>query len=97
MCACKARMQPVGLTLKKSRKKYGLAKYGELMLIHMCEDCGNISINRVAADDDATRLMEIYHHSLTLEGSLQARLKREEIQILAAEDVNILSARLFGK
>jgi hypothetical protein len=29
-------MQPIGLTLKATHKKYGPARSGELMLIHQC-------------------------------------------------------------
>ena len=49
LCACKAPMRPLGLTLKQSRKKYVREDGGELMLIHACIECNNLSINRIAA------------------------------------------------
>src|SRR5512139_2755149 len=52
LAACKAGMRPVGLTLKRSRDKYGGQAAGELMLVHQCSECGKLSINRIAADDD---------------------------------------------
>jgi hypothetical protein len=58
LSACKAQMRPVGLTEKRVHKKYGPQR-GELMLIHQCQACGKISINRIAADDDAQALEEI--------------------------------------
>src|SRR4030065_2106742 len=39
MSACKAIMQPIGLTVKQGRNKYGNYRSGELMLIHRCY-CG---------------------------------------------------------
>jgi DNA-directed RNA polymerase subunit RPC12/RpoP len=55
LSACKAGMRPIGLTYKRIRKKYGDQR-GEMMLVHLCMDCGKISLNRVAADDDSEML-----------------------------------------
>jgi hypothetical protein len=63
LSACKAPMQPLGLTLKKNNKKYGPARSGELMLIHVCQDCGKVSLNRIAADDDVEKVIEVYTQS----------------------------------
>lgn len=51
-------MRPSGLTLKRTTKKYG-SGLGELMIIHVCQDCGQVSINRIAADDDAENLLAL--------------------------------------
>jgi len=48
-------MRPIGLTYKRTRKKYGDQR-GEMMLVHLCMDCGKVSLNRVAADDDSEML-----------------------------------------
>jgi hypothetical protein len=56
LSACQAPMRPLGLTLKKSHKKYSRAGSGELMLVHVCTDCGKVAINRIAADDDVEML-----------------------------------------
>jgi hypothetical protein len=55
LSACKAGMRPIGLTYKRTRKKYGDQR-GEMMLVHLCLDCGKVSLNRVAADDDSEML-----------------------------------------
>ncbi len=34
------------------------------MLVHHCQECGALSINRIAADDDNERLWELYRRSL---------------------------------
>jgi len=97
LAVCKARMQPIGLTLKRTRKKYGLAQYGELMLIHKCEDCGRISVNRIAADDDAALLFDIYPGSLRLDVYTKTKLASDGIQALDTSDKFIVHTSLFGR
>ena len=79
LAVCKAEMQPIGLTLKRTRKKYGMAKYGELMLIHLCSDCEKISLNRIAADDDTELVYEIYKNSLHLDIRIKTALTKNGI------------------
>jgi hypothetical protein len=65
LCACKGPMRPVGLALKRTKKKYAAAgARGELMLVHQCAACGAVSLNRVAADDSPARLREVWEASL---------------------------------
>ncbi len=97
LSACKARMKPVGLTLKKTRKKYGLGQHGELMLIHLCEECGKISINRIAADDDVETILRIYDESASTTAGLHERFVLEEIQPLDGAEKLLVKARLFGR
>ena len=90
LAACKAQMQPVGLAFKQSRKKYGQMGFGELMLIHLCTECGKTSLNRIAADDDAVTVLEVYEKSLTAEWQLDG------IHVLSAAECSIVRSRLFG-
>jgi len=92
LSACKAGMQPVGLALKRSRKKYGPAQGGELMLIHRCTGCGSISVNRIAADDIAERLYEVFINSLS--GELTPP---SGVLPLGATDTHLVRRRLFGE
>jgi hypothetical protein len=96
MSACKAIMQPIGLTVKQSRNKYGWASYGELMLIHRCSECGKLSINRIAADDLIERLMEIYYASIGLDVVTLNQLEICGIRLLKEEDVNLVVNQLHG-
>lgn len=89
LSACKAKMKPVGLTMKKSRNKYQLSPRGELMLVHICTDCESVSINRIAADDDPKTILEVFRNSLNF--SLH---NEDEISILRNEDMVI--EQLFG-
>jgi len=96
LAACKARMKPVGLTLKRTRKKYGLESHGELMLIHLCNDCGKVSINRIAADDVPGTVFDIYESSLELDPQMKILLEESGIQALGDADRTVVHAQLFG-
>jgi hypothetical protein len=95
LSACKAPMQPVALTTKRSRNKYSRG-HGELMLVHLCTDCGDVSINRIAADDDADILLEVFNASLALPIRTRNLLLEAEIDILPSESLPQLQFQLFG-
>jgi hypothetical protein len=96
LSACKAAMQPVGLTIKETHKKYGSRYSGELMLIHHCRDCGQISINRIAADDFLPSIQEVYRESHHIGLNLQTVLVKRGIILLTKEDQDLVHSRLFG-
>jgi len=95
LSACKSLMQPMGLTLKATPKRYGSAR-GELMLIHVCMECRTISINRIAADDDARTILTIFDDSTDLEAEIRAGMGAQGIQVLDAGDRKVVLAQLFG-
>lgn len=85
MSACKGGMAPVGLTFKRERKRYRGAVQGELMLVHRCTECGAVSINRLAADDDAQRLIEVFEFSLQLDAQTQQTITLMGVELLNEE------------
>jgi hypothetical protein len=87
-------MEPIGLTMKKGRNKYRREQQGELMLIHQCIECGSLSINRIAADDDPSTILTVFRASL--EDQIQADCERHGIHPLRANDVEILFKQLYG-
>jgi len=93
---CRARMQPVGLTVKQTHKKYAGADQGELMLIHRCSACGKISINRIAADDSAGQLYRLYRISFDMKDALRSILVQQSIHLLGAGDLTTVFSQLFG-
>jgi hypothetical protein len=93
---CKSRMQPIGLTLKQSPKRYNREAAGELMLIHHCSDCGKSSINRIAADDDAAMIYQVFNRSLGLNEKRKNLLKDEAIRLLGSTDLTVVYSQLFG-
>ena len=96
LSACRGIMQPVGLTVKPSRNKYGKNISGELMLIHRCRDCGKLSINRLAADDQVDRLMEIFISSVDTEVHLLHQLSENGIHMLTQDDFTLVECQLIG-
>lgn len=95
LSACKAPMRPVALTCKRSRNKYASGR-GELMLIHHCMDCDDVSINRIAADDDANTILDVFKTSYTLPAWTQNLILSNGIEILREEALPQLELQLFG-
>lgn len=93
---CKSRMQPLGLTVKHTLKRYGMEKAGELMLIHRCKGCGKHSINRIAADDDPQAVYRLFQRSLDQCEETVRQLKAEGILLLGSRDLTIVYSQLYG-
>jgi RNHCP domain len=97
LSACKARMKPIGLTLKHTPSKYATETQGELMLIHQCEECGKVSINRIAADDDTEAILTVFESSQWLDPYTHSLLVEGSIFVLGAAEASLLHRRLFGQ
>jgi hypothetical protein len=96
LSACKAIMQPIGLTVKPTHNKYNRSASGELMLIHRCRACGKLSINRLAADDLASMLMDIFYISLRLQSTQLQELEQNGIRLLSESDSWLVERQLEG-
>lgn len=90
---CHGKMIPIGLTFKNE----GQEKVGELMLIHLCEKCGKLSINRLAGDDDVEKIQQVYEDSQGLDENLKNKIEDEGIRLLGGEDREEVTTQLFGK
>jgi len=95
LSACKAPMQPIALTSKRNCNKYSRGP-GELMLVHQCTHCGDVSINRIAADDDSETLLDVFGASCALPARTLNLLLEHEIKILPPESLPVLHLQLFG-
>ncbi len=82
-------MRPVGLTVKAVRKKYGPGR-GELMLVHACTECGKLSINRTAADDDPDALLAL------VDRPQQTGQQGKNLRVLTRRDRGVVLEQLFG-
>ena len=96
LSACKAPMQPIALTMKHNRNKYGFGR-GELMLVHMCVGCGKLSINRAAADDDEQTLLSVFADSFALSAQTRDLLRINQIIALEAVNLPLVQTQLFGE
>ena len=97
LSACKSNMRPVALTLKKTAKKYLRGGQGELMLVHVCDECGKPSINRIAADDDFEAVLEIFDRSRQLDYRARSILAQSGIVVLEPGDLLLVRERLLGR
>ena len=97
LSACRGQMKPIGLTMKKGRNKYRLESGGELMLIHECIECGSLSINRIAADDDSGSILDIFNTSLQNSAQFRTRGEADGIIMLNAQDDKWVRSQLFGQ
>ncbi len=84
---CKGPMRAVGLTLKRVKKKYG-PQLGEVMLIHRCETCGQLSYNRIAADDNLEKLSELL---------ASANKQDSDLPELDDQALELIQQGLFGR
>jgi hypothetical protein len=88
-------MEPLGLTLKRGKNKYGGGRDGELMLIHRC-GCGAVVINRIAGDDHQRSLIECFERSWALDSRVMQELAAQGVVLLTEEDADLVEGRLFG-
>jgi len=95
---CYGQMKPIGFIFKKEGfDKYGQPRQGELMLIHLCQDCGKISINRLAADDNDEMILKVFEDSQNLDSKLKQKLNENNIRLLDKSDEQEIRIQLFGK
>jgi hypothetical protein len=97
LAVCKGPMPPIGLTAKRSGKKYPAATGGELMLVHRCKRCGALSLNRMAADDFVAGAWEVFEAAPGLEPALAAQADAAGIELLSAPAHSLVRAQLFGR
>ena len=67
------------------------------MLVHLCDECGKPSINRLAADDDLVKVLEILERSRKLDRVTRSRLSRSGIVILEAGHLLLVREQLLGR
>jgi hypothetical protein len=67
------------------------------MLVHRCLECGKVSANRIAADDDPLLIYRLYADSLQMEQSAKDAIEAAGVGLLDARHEHIVRAQLFGK
>ena len=96
---CKNGMEPIALTFKAE----GIDKYrnerniGELMIIHECKGDDVIRINRIANDDNAHVVLDVFHFGQELPVYQQQLLVVKGIEVANAEFEEEVMSQLFGK
>ncbi len=95
LSACKQVMPAVALTFKRTNKKYR-PSLGELMLVHVCQECGKVSANRIAADDDPDKLWQIFESSATMDQGLRLMIESAGVCPVEVNDRQLVQSQLFG-
>ena len=67
------------------------------MLIHECMECGSLSINRIAADDDSESILDVFTTSLQNSDQIRTSSEEDGIIILRAADDELVRSQLFGQ
>ena len=96
LAACKGKMQPVGLSRKPGRNKYAPARSGELLLVHLCVDCGRVSLNRLAADDDPEHVEAACRAASHLGSQSRLHLALVGVSLLDESELASVRAQLYG-
>ena len=96
--SCNGLMAPLGLTFKQEgMDKYsGKPKQGEIMIIHQCRACQQVSINRTAADDEPQVILLTLEKSALLSKQTRSFLKESNIILLTGKDLPQINKQLFG-
>jgi hypothetical protein len=90
-------MEPVGLTYKNiEHNPYTGRTSGELMVVHLCRNCGRISCNRIAGDDNAHTIVCLLEKQNSLTKETITRLSSHGIRLLTQDDKHEVLASLFG-
>jgi len=90
-------MKPIGLAFKNIRiNPYTGRSCGELMVIHQCLNCGKISCNRIAGDDNSYAVVDISEGLINLSDEIIVRLNRQGITPLTREDKPEILIALYG-
>lgn len=67
------------------------------MLVHCCRECGGLSINRLAADDDSAQIALLLRACEYLDCQTLDACAASGIRILGAADAGLVSRALFGR
>jgi uncharacterized Zn finger protein len=68
-------MKPIGLTFKKD---------GEIMIVHRCLNCGKISPNRIAGDDNSDSILALLDKQQPVKTKVHLLTPQEKDQVLVA-------------
>ncbi len=94
---CYAKMRPVALAFKNYKiNPFTERGGGELMLIHQCTNCGKLSPNRIAGDDNEYQILCILKESIHLNQTLVNQLKKLGLILIVSNNKEEALVSLFG-
>lgn len=69
---------------------------GELMLIHQCTNCGKLSPNRIAGDDNEYQILRLLKDSINLNSILASQIEKLGLIIITSINKEEALVSLFG-
>lgn len=91
-------MKPIGLMFKYSEPNPFTGRTnGDLMIVHECTNCGRISPNRIAGDDNEFMIVSLLDESLSVSSAKRADLLQQNIFLLTQADKADVETALFGQ
>lgn len=97
MASCNTGMRPIGLTTKISRvDKWGQEVRGEVMIIHECNRCEKISLNRILAEDASSEIIKVFETGIEMDEKKKEELMKKDIFVLEEKDRKELERQIFG-
>ena len=67
------------------------------MLVHLCDECGKPSINRIAADDDIETVLKIFERAQELNLNTMSTLAQSGVTVLDAGQHLLVREQLLGR
>ena len=90
-------MRPLALAFKDYRiNPFTGRGGGELMLIHQCTNCGKLSPNRIAGDDNGYQLLSILRIALNLNRDISNQLQNLGLKLIVSKNKEEALVSLFG-
>ena len=90
-------MKPIGLRFKNIEHNPFTGRVGgELMIVHLCLNCGRISCNRIAGDDNSYVVACLLEVPNKLNTEITKRLASLGIRLLTQKDKPEVLTTLYG-
>lgn len=94
---CRSGMKPIGLRFKNQKSNpYTGRVSGELMIVHQCINCGRISSNRIAGDDNPQQIIRLLQGYKKLSKDTVDKLRDIGVKLLDYRDKQQVLIALFG-
>lgn len=90
-------MQPIAIVFKDYKvNPFTDRASGELMIIHQCLNCGKLSPNRIAGDDDEYQIISILKDSINLNTDITTQLRNIGLVPITTSNKEEAFISLFG-
>jgi len=66
------------------------------MIVHLCLNCGKISCNRIAGDDNTYSIVQLMNEPVKPDTDLVAKLCNSNISLISQEERPLALTAIFG-